>query len=268
MACWLLVYVLVFITLASNAETVDAGFQVLDATACSSKAAIRAEQFSSNLTLLPGFLQPPILDHIRNMTTACVWVPSHGAGEDCVLGADDMVVRKVLSRLVETVSSRQCIKDPMSLPIRRFPSGTSEGTHAGKGPSYTILLHLSHGATVFHGQGPSGMTKTVPHAPGDVMAWWNFRGMPAHSGNASSGEDKLVVNLGLFPSEVVDALPGTCPHGTFYIGSAGLVGMLGKCLRGFYLLITCFECFGLGFLIRWCTKSNDPSETPLETPVE
>lgn len=140
--------------------------------------------------------QEQVLEVLQAIQT-CTWSPSRCFNAvDCSLPMTN-VTRTVAQELLKLVIPAHCeqINGLQNLPVRRFPPGAWEEIHIDSGPSWTVLLHLSHGATVFHPQG--GGNVEVHHAPGDTIVWLNSGSGPLHSWRSSATSEKLVINFGV-----------------------------------------------------------------------
>eukprot|EP00927_Polykrikos_kofoidii_P062205 TRINITY_DN57021_c0_g1_i1.p1 TRINITY_DN57021_c0_g1~~TRINITY_DN57021_c0_g1_i1.p1 ORF type:complete len:310 (-),score=41.50 TRINITY_DN57021_c0_g1_i1:317-1246(-) len=202
-----------------------------------------SHQVCSNNASIPPALRGAVGDeHVVELLTSvesCTWSRSRcfgGAALDCKLPMDSTtkhVAEALLSLVLPPHCEARALVDGMtSLPVRKFPAGAAEAGHVDIGPGWTVLLHLSDGATAFHSL---GQRKAVPHTPGDTIAWWNTGSSPEHSWESTPLGKKVVVNFGVEMSNVsscdgISLTAAGCFDPTPILQGFGLVGVAGVVL--------------------------------------
>jgi len=155
--------------------------------------------------LLPAFATSADVSTLTEMIHRdCIWrAASHLGAEDCNLPVRPLTPTALLAaRLLERVIPKQCEIVPYELPVRRFRKDSAD--HADAGPSWTLLLHLSHGATAFvASKGAVSGRREVVHTPGDAIMWKNTGHGPLHSTRLLESGDKLMLNVGIFADDLL-----------------------------------------------------------------
>lgn len=205
-----------------------------------------ADMHAVGIPLFRGAIDKDQITELLSQTESCSWSVSHcfhGQALDCKLPMFN-TTKHVAESLLRLVLPSHCrgessIDDMHFLPVRRFPNGISDSGHVDAGPSWTVLLHLSSGATAFY---PEGKLVQVPHAPGDAFAWWNTGQSPEHS-VVSSFDEKVVINFGVEVAE-----QGKCNGVT--LTAAGCFDP-GPEVMGCYVLlwIPFLCCLGIAFAV-------------------
>lgn len=204
--------------------------------------------------ILRGFINQKQAALILEDAKSCVWRPSVCLNAlDCVLPVREHL-SSLAARLITLAAPSHCIyrKPAPALPLRRFPPGASEDAHIDSGPSWTILLHLSYGSTVFHPSSNTGQNVEVHHGPGDVIVWWNSGSAPHHSWKSSLMMQKYVINFGVElhnlenPDCGIVLTAAGCPNPEPYIKPACI------CCTIFLTLIG----FGVGCAISYANKDS------------
>lgn len=153
------------------------------------------------VAVLTGFSLPEeVAVLLSEMDRGCTFQQNSDKAwaEDCWLNASSAAMQALGRRLLATVVPEECGFKAARLPLRRF-SAEEPGAHADHGPSWTVLLHLSKGATCFG----DNTSSCLEHAPGDLAVWHNSGHGPMHATRLPAGSaQKVVLNLGLFAKDL------------------------------------------------------------------